>query len=63
MIQFSVVVQNPTGLHARPAKTFVNAAKQFQSKIRVQHGEKNANAKSMISMLTLGAERGAEITI
>lgn len=63
MKQWTTVVQNPTGLHARPAKLFVNAAKQFTSDIRVQHGAKTANAKSMISMLTLGAERGAEITI
>ena len=63
MKQFSAVIQNPTGLHARPAKLFVNTAKQFKSTVRVQHGEKNANAKSMISMLTLGAGRGAEITV
>lgn len=63
MKQLDIVVQNPTGLHARPAKTFVNIAKQFKSDIRVQHGEKKANAKSLISMLTLGAERGSHIRI
>lgn len=63
MKQLEVVIQNPTGLHARPAKTFVNIAKQFKSDIRVQHGEKKANAKSLISMLTLGAERGSQIHI
>ncbi len=63
MKQLDIVIQNPTGLHARPAKIFVNLAKQFKSDIRVQHGEKKANAKSMISMLTLGAERGAQISI
>lgn len=63
MKQWTTTVQNPTGLHARPAKLFVNEAKKFASDVRVQHGAKTANAKSMISMLTLGAERGAEITI
>jgi phosphotransferase system HPr (HPr) family protein len=63
MKQWSTVVRNPTGLHARPAKIFVNAAKQFKCDIRVQHGAKSANAKSLISMLTLGAERGADIMI
>jgi len=63
MKQFEIVIQNPTGLHARPAKFFVNLAKQFQSDIRVMHGEKKANAKSMISMLTLGAERGSRISV
>ncbi len=63
MKQLDVVIRNPTGLHARPAKTFVNIAKQFKSDIRVLHGEKKANAKSLISMLTLGAERGSQISI
>ncbi|MCA9923814.1 MAG: HPr family phosphocarrier protein, partial [Anaerolineales bacterium] len=63
MKQLDITIQNPTGLHARPAKIFVNTAKQFKSDIRVQHGEKKANAKSLISMLTLGVETGSEIRI
>lgn len=58
-----LVIQNPTGLHARPAKTFVNIAKGYQADIRVFHGEKKANAKSLISLLTLGVESGSKIRI
>jgi multiphosphoryl transfer protein len=61
--EFEVVINNPTGLHARPAKVFVNTAKQFTCDIRVHHGERKANAKSLISVLTLGAERGAQVRI
>ena len=50
-------------MHARPAKLFVKLAKQFQSDIRVVHGPKTANAKSLISMLTLGVERGGQIQL
>jgi phosphocarrier protein FPr len=63
MKQLDIVIKNPTGLHARPAKEFVNHAKKFKSDIRVQHGAKKANAKSLISMLTLGVEPGSEIRI
>ena len=63
MKQLDITILNPTGLHARPAKIFVNTAKQFKSDIRVQHREKKANAKSLISMLTLGVETGSEIRI
>ncbi len=63
MKELTITIQNPTGLHARPAKVFVNTAKQFKSDIRVQHGPKKANAKSLISMLTLGVEAGTEIRI
>ncbi|MCA9975859.1 MAG: HPr family phosphocarrier protein, partial [Anaerolineales bacterium] len=63
MKELTITIQNPTGLHARPAKVFVNTAKQYQSDIRVHHGAKKANAKSVISVLTLGVEKGGEICI
>jgi len=63
MKQIELVIQNPTGLHARPAKVLVNLAKQFKAEIRLLYGEKNANAKSMVSVLTLGAVSGSAITV
>lgn len=63
MRQLDLILHNATGLHARPAAVFANAAKQFQSDIRVQHGKKKVNAKSLISVLTLGVESGGRISI
>lgn len=63
MKQIELVIQNQTGLHARPAKVLVNLAKQFKSTISLQHGSKKANAKSMVSVLTLGAVCGSDITV
>ncbi len=63
MKRIEIVIHNRTGLHARPAKVLVNLAKQFKSDIRLQYGEKKANAKSMVSVLTLGAVSGSEITV
>ena len=63
MKQLEITINNETGLHARPAKTLVNLVKQFKSDIRIYHGEKKANAKSLISVLTLGASRGSQIKI
>ncbi len=63
MKQIEIIIHNRTGLHARPAKVLVNLAKQFKSDIRLQHGEKRANAKSMVSVLTLGVVSGSGITI
>ena len=48
MKQIELVIQNETGLHARPAKVLVNLAKQFKSNISLQHKGKKANAKSMV---------------
>jgi multiphosphoryl transfer protein len=63
MKETELVIQNPTGLHARPAKVLVNLAKQFQAEVRLLYGEKRVNAKSMVSVLTLGAGCGSRITV
>lgn len=54
----SLVIKNKVGLHARPARLLVQTAAQFQSQIRLQQGEKSANAKSIIGVLKLGAVLG-----
>lgn len=63
MQQLDLVIRNATGLHARPARVLVDIAKQYQSSIEVRHGQKRANAKSLISVLTLGVGRGQQIRI
>lgn len=63
MQQLDLVIQNATGLHARPARVFVDIAKQFQSAIHIRHGEKRVNAKSLISVLTLGITSGQCIQV
>ncbi|NWG05223.1 MAG: phosphoenolpyruvate--protein phosphotransferase [Chloroflexi bacterium] len=63
MKQLEITINNETGLHARPAKTLVNLVKQFKSNITIWHGEKKANAKSLISVLTLGASKGSQLKI
>jgi phosphocarrier protein FPr len=63
MKQLDLVIRNKTGLHARPARVFVDIAKQFESTIRIGHGEKRVNAKSLISVLTLGVASGQRISI
>jgi len=61
MKQLEITIINETGLHARPAKTLVNLVKQFKSNVVVWNGEKKANAKSLISVLTLGASKGSQL--
>jgi phosphotransferase system HPr (HPr) family protein len=59
----SITILTKAGLHARPAALLVQTAAQFQSKISVQSGEKSANAKSILSVLKLGATTGATIIV
>ncbi|MDD9369858.1 MAG: phosphoenolpyruvate--protein phosphotransferase [Acidimicrobiales bacterium] len=58
-----VVVRLAQGLHARPATELVDVAKGFASDIRVRHGDRIANGKSLGSLLTLGAGSGATVTL
>ena len=63
MPETTLTVRHKVGLHARPAAVFVQTAKTYKSDIKVSHGEREANAKSILTVLTLGANQGAEITI
>lgn len=62
-MQLEITIHNETGLHARPAKTLVNLVKKFKSDVAIWNGEKKANAKSLISVLTLGAAKGSQLKI
>jgi len=63
MPEITLTVHHKVGLHARPAALLVQTANQFDCDIRVTHGDREANARSILNVLTLGAEQGAEITI
>lgn len=56
-------VLNPTGLHVRPIKTFVQAASEFPCKITVHANGKKANGKSSLSLLTLGIKLNDAVTL
>lgn len=61
-----ITVDHPAGLHARPAALFVQTANKYSSGITVQNTTKESpvtNAKSILSVLTLGVMQGHEIEI
>lgn len=51
------------GLHARPAAQFVSTAKRFASEIVVIKDGQQAQAKSTLKLMTLGAKQGDGIVI
>lgn len=63
MAEISFAIKNRVGLHARPASVFVREASKFKSAITVIHGDKQANAKSILSVLTLGVNQDTVISI
>ena len=58
-----VTVINELGLHARPAAEFVKLASRFESDIRLAKDGDAVNGKSIMGVMTLAAECGAELTL
>ena len=58
-----VKVGSTNGMHARPATQFVLLANQYTSKVEVTKDNVTVDGKSVASMLTLGAELGAELRV
>ena len=63
MVSKEVVVNNGTGLHARPATLLVKKASSFKSDVSIEFNGKKANVKSLIGVLSLGVTKGANITV
>ena len=63
MKQFDYTIQDPMGIHARPATLLVQAAGKFDSEINLTFKEKKVNLKSIMGVMSLGIAQGAEITI
>lgn len=62
----NVTVKNEVGLHARPAAMFVKKASSFKSKVMVENVTRATapvNAKSILSVLSIGVLKDHEIRI
>jgi phosphotransferase system HPr (HPr) family protein len=57
------VIVAKRSLHARPASMMADLAARFDCEIRVVIGERKADAKSVLSLMTLDLEIGDEVTV
>ena len=62
-IKKEVIIQNAQGLHARPAAMFVQIASKYDSQVTLEKGNERVNGKSIMGILTLGAQRNTRIMI
>jgi phosphocarrier protein HPr len=63
MPEATVTLRNASGLHARPAKIFAQAAAASAADVMVEKDGKKVNGKSVLSVLTLGCDHGDQIVI
>ena len=59
----TVMINNPQGLHMRPAYLFAETASKFESKIEVIKDDIRIDGKSVLSILTLGAAQGTQVSV
>ena len=59
----TVEIKNRLGLHLRAATSLAQAAAKFKSKISLLRGKDSANARSVTSLLMLGAGKGTKLRL
>ena len=64
MKQFSYVIQDELGIHARPAGKLLSLAKNYSDTIiTISKGEKNVKAGQLIKLMNMGIKKGDKIKI
>lgn len=63
MLERTFIIKNKSGLHARPASLIVKKAGSFKCSIKLKRDSQVIDAKSIISLLSLGAGKGSTVTI
>ena len=63
MKEFQYTVKDPVGIHARPAGLLAKKAKEFQSEILLEKGEKSANATRLMAVMGLCIKCNDTVTV
>ncbi len=63
MVRRAVLVKNANGLHLLPCSVIARAVKDFPGTVKLIRGNREANAKSIMDVIQLGAVCGTELTL
>lgn len=63
MIKDTLTIQNQLGLHTRAAAKLVDTAKKFESKIELEFRSRKVDCKSIMGVITLGAQKNNTVEI
>ena len=63
MKQFTYTVNDPVGIHARPAGMLVKEAKNYTSTITIEKNGKSVNALKLMALMGLGVRKGDTVTV
>ncbi len=64
MKQFSYVIKDPLGIHARPAGLLAKQAKSYaDTAVTITANGKTVNLGQLMKLMALGVKQGTEVTV
>jgi phosphotransferase system HPr (HPr) family protein len=63
MTHGTATIRNAHGIHCRPSAEIVKYAKVYEGEIQVSGNGQESNLRSVISLVGMGLEPGAQVTI
>lgn len=63
MKEFTYVIKDEIGIHARPAGMLAKLAKSFTSKVTLTANGKSVDASKLMAVMGLGAKHGTEVVL
>lgn len=63
MKSFEYTITDPVGIHARPAGMLVKEVKNYASSVTIVKGDKKADARKLIILMSLGVKCGETVTV
>ncbi len=62
MVEIKHIINDPAGIHARPSTKLVKEIGTYESTVMISKGDKKAEGKKLIAIMSLGAKCGDELT-
>lgn len=63
MVYETITMENEQGMHLRPAMNFAARMSGYDSRIRLESGDRTADGKSLVSLISAGICTGAQVHI
>lgn len=63
MVKKEITILNELGLESKTAAMFIQKASNYKSSVWIEKGDRKANAKSLLGLLSLGIASGMKVTL
>lgn len=63
MVSETITIENRQGVHLRPAMTFAARMSGYDARIRLESGDRTADGKSIVSLISAGIGTGTQVRI